>query len=104
NLILELSNLLARSGQRICLAIEPFVTMAAHAAALCKQVATEIQCLRALCDTITRMTLLAAGLSVLFFEHGPEPETMTPVTFYFARGRTPVAPVTTGATKFFGIV
>src|ERR1700752_1131062 len=78
--------------------------MAAHAAALCKQVATEIQRFRSLRDTIARVTLLATGLCVFFFEHGPEPETMTSVTLYFACRCTTVAPVTTGTTKFFWIV
>src|SRR4030095_3376866 len=32
------------------------------------------------------------------------PETMTPMSFDFARGRTPVAPVTTRTTKLFRIM
>ena len=78
--------------------------MTAHAAALRKEVATEIQRLCSLRHTIFRVTLLAAGLGVLFFKHGPEPETMTPVTFYIARRRATVAPVTTGAAKLIRVM
>ena len=78
--------------------------MAAHAAALCKEIATEIQRLCSLRDTIASVTLLAAGLSVLFLKHGPEPETMTAVTFYIARRSAAVAPVTTRTTKLLRIV
>ena len=104
DLILELADLLARRGQRIGLAIETFVTMTTHTAALCKQIATEIQRLRSLRDAIASVTLLATGLRVLFLKHGPQPETVTPVSFYIARGRAAVAPVTTRTTKLFRIV
>ncbi len=78
--------------------------MATHAAALHEQIATEIQRLRTLRDAIFRVTLLAPGLRVLFFKHRPEPETMAPVSFDVAGGRTAVTPVTTGTTKLLRIV
>src|SRR5215212_4001635 len=78
--------------------------MTAHAAALREEIATEIQGLRTLRDAIARVTLLAAGFRVLFLEHGPQPETMTAVSLHVACGGATVAPVTTRATKLFGIV
>ena len=69
-----------------------------------EKIAAEIQRRRAIGHAIARVALLATGLSVLFLKHGPEPEAMTSVTFLFARSRAAVAPVTTRATKFFGIV
>ncbi len=96
--------MLARAGQRIGFAIETFVAMATHAAAFREQVASEIERVSALRHTIARVTLLAAGLSVLFLEHGPQPEAMTSVTFRVAGGGAAVTPVTTRAAKFFRIV
>src|SRR5262245_43367543 len=78
--------------------------MATHAAALHEQVASEIQRLRSLRDSILRVTLLAAGFRVLFLKHGPEPETMAAMSFDFAGRRAAVAPVTTRTTKLLGIV
>src|SRR6185369_17803702 len=104
DLIFKLSDALSRRGQRIGLAIESFVAVTTLAAALREKIAAEIQRLRALRDAIARVTLLAAGLRVLFFKHGPEPEAVTSVPLNFARGCASIAPVTTGTTKLLGIV
>src|ERR671927_73988 len=104
DLIFELSDLLTRCSQRICLAIESFVTMTTHTATLHEEIAAEIQRLRTLRDAILRVALLAAGFGILFLKHRPEPETMASVSFDIAGGRTAVAPVTTGTTKLLRIV
>src|SRR6185503_8289754 len=78
--------------------------MAAHAAAFGEKIAAEVERVGALRNTITRVTLLAPGLDVLFFKHRPKPETMTPVALDVAGGGAAVAPVTTRAAKLLRIV
>src|SRR3569832_1217998 len=78
--------------------------MTTHAAALCEEIAPEIQRLRSLRDAIARVTLLTTRLSVLFLKHGPQPKMIPAVSFFFSSRRATVAPVTTRTTKLLGIM
>src|SRR5829696_8259138 len=78
--------------------------MATHATTLGKQVTSKIQSFGALSHAIARMTLLASSLSVLFLEHRPQPETVTPVSLRIVGCGAAITPVTTRATKFFRIM
>src|ERR1043166_2074420 len=101
DLIFQLADVLPGRAQRICLAIESFVPMTAHAATLIKEIAPEVQRVSSLRNTIFRMTLLTARFCVFLFKHRPEPELVAAVSFNFARRRAAVAPVTTRAAEFF---
>ena len=48
--------------------------MTTHAAALRKEIATEIQSFRSLRDAIARVALLATGFNILLLEQRPQPE------------------------------
>ena len=78
--------------------------MTTHAAALRKQIASEIKHLGSLGYAIASVTLLAPGFGVLFLEHGPQPEAMATMSLGDRGGGAAITPVTTCTTKFFRIV
>ena len=60
--------------------------------------------MRSLSNTIASVTLLTAGFSVLFFEHGPQPEAMASMSLCVAGGGAAITPVAARAAKLFGIM
>src|SRR4029079_10094334 len=78
--------------------------MATHAATLHKQISTEVKGVGPLRDSIFCVTLLATSFSIFLLEHGPEPELVLAMSFYFTGGCAPVTPVTTGAAKLLGFM
>jgi hypothetical protein len=78
--------------------------MATHATALRKQVSPKIQGVSSLRNSILGVTLLTSGFGVFLLEHGPEPELVLAMSFYFAGGCASVSPVTTRTPELFGFV
>src|SRR5947207_1497309 len=99
DLILKLADALSRGAQRICFAIESFVAVATHATALVEKVAAKVERVGSLRNSIFSVTLLAAGLRILFLKHRPEPELVTAVALHITGRRAAITPVTTRTAK-----
>src|SRR5437868_2217493 len=78
--------------------------MATDATAHVEKISAEIDCFRAGRYPIFGVALLTASLQIALFKQRPHPMLVVAVRFEVAGRRPPVAPVTTGTTKFVGIV
>src|SRR5258706_2265218 len=81
NLILKLSDRLARVSQRVGLAIESLHPMTTDATALVKQILAQVQGVRALRHAVVRVAHLAAGFGIFFVKQGMQPERILAVSF-----------------------
>ena len=103
-LLFELADLLVGRGHLFRLAVETFVTMAAHAAAQAESFAPGVQRVRHFRDDLFDVALLAAGLEVFPMMHGPEPEFVTSVGLDGAIDCGAIAAVARRAAELLRIV
>src|SRR5258708_5806666 len=78
--------------------------MTTHTAALIKKIAAQIQSIGPLGHSIFRVALLTVRFGVFLFEHGPQPEFIQAVGFFFSGGGAAVTPVTARTAETLRLV